>query len=60
MRIVINEARFVEGRAGGGVFPGRHAWVEAKIDGSWLTMDPTWASGYLTNLARSPLPQGTK
>ena len=41
------EARFVEGRAGGGVFPGRHAWVEAKVDGSWLTMDPTWASGYL-------------
>jgi hypothetical protein len=41
------EARFVEGRAGGGVFPGRHAWVEAKVDGVWLTLDPTWASGYL-------------
>ncbi len=43
------EARFVEGRAGGGAFPGRHAWVEAKVDGSWLTMDPTWGSGYLQN-----------
>ncbi|WP_338471571.1 transglutaminase family protein [Niallia sp. XMNu-256] len=43
------EARFVEGRAGGGVFPGRHAWVEANVDGSWLTMDPTWGSGYLQN-----------
>ena len=28
------EARFVEGRAGDGVFPGRHAWVEAQVDGS--------------------------
>ncbi|MFI8685026.1 transglutaminase domain-containing protein [Rossellomorea sp. NPDC077527] len=40
------EARFVEGRAGG-IFPGRHAWVEAKLDGEWMTMDPTWGSGYL-------------
>lgn len=39
------EARFVEGRAGGV----RHAWVEAKIDESWLTMDPTWGAGYLQN-----------
>ncbi|WP_077210661.1 transglutaminase-like domain-containing protein [Bacillus dakarensis] len=41
------EARFVEGRAGGGILPGRHAWVEANVDGSWLTMDPTWGSGYV-------------
>lgn len=40
------EARFVEGRAGG-VFPGRHAWVEANLDGEWVTLDPTWGSGYL-------------
>ncbi|MGM0866417.1 MAG: transglutaminase domain-containing protein [Bacillota bacterium] len=40
------EARFVEGRAGG-IFPGRHAWVEANLDGEWVTMDPTWGSGYL-------------
>ena len=40
------EARFVEGRAGG-IWPGRHAWVEANIDGSWLTMDSTWGAGYL-------------
>ncbi|MGG1631693.1 transglutaminase domain-containing protein [Rossellomorea sp. NRS-1567] len=40
------EARFVEGRAGG-IFPGRHAWVEANLDGEWVTLDPTWGSGYL-------------
>ncbi|MGM0829400.1 MAG: transglutaminase domain-containing protein [Bacillota bacterium] len=40
------EARFVEGRAGG-IFPGRHAWVEANLDGEWVTIDPTWGSGYL-------------
>jgi hypothetical protein len=40
------EARFVEGRAGG-IFPGRHAWVEANLDEEWVTMDPTWGSGYL-------------
>lgn len=37
-------ARFVEGEAGGQ----RHAWVEAWIGGGWLTMDPTWGSGYIT------------
>ncbi|BCB02657.1 transglutaminase domain-containing protein [Bacillus sp. KH172YL63] len=40
------ESRFVEGRAGG-IFPGRHAWVEANLDGEWVTLDPTWGSGYL-------------
>ncbi|MBU8881376.1 transglutaminase-like domain-containing protein [Bacillus sp. FJAT-29790] len=43
------EAKYVEGRAGRGWFPGRHAWVEAKIDGRWLTMDPTWGSGYVND-----------
>jgi hypothetical protein len=42
------EARFVEGRAGG-IFPGRHAWVEANLDDEWITLDPTWGSGYLKN-----------
>ncbi len=37
-------SRFVEGMAGGQ----RHAWVEAKIGGRWVTMDPTWGSGYIT------------
>lgn len=37
-------ARFVEGSAGGQ----RHAWIEAYIEGKWITMDPTWGSGYLT------------
>src|SRR5699024_1817985 len=35
------EARYVQGYAGG-----RHAWVEAKLDGEWVEMDPTWGAGY--------------
>ncbi|SEM91036.1 transglutaminase domain-containing protein [Lihuaxuella thermophila] len=41
-------ARFVEGEAGGQ----RHAWVEARIGGDWLIMDPTWGSGYITTEGR--------
>lgn len=45
------EARFVEGITGGSMFgtgvDERHAWVEARIDGRWLTMDPTWGAGFL-------------
>jgi transglutaminase-like putative cysteine protease len=44
LRSIGIEARFVEGMSQGN----RHAWVEARIDGQWLTMDPTWGSGYLT------------
>ncbi|MBS4174940.1 transglutaminase-like domain-containing protein [Bacillus sp. FJAT-49736] len=40
------EARFVEGMAGQ-LWPEKHAWVEVNMDGSWLTMDPTWGAGYL-------------
>ncbi|MMZ44643.1 Transglutaminase-like superfamily protein [compost metagenome] len=36
------ESRFVEGYA-----RGRHAWIETKVDGKWLTMDPTWGAGYI-------------
>jgi len=43
LRSIGMEARFVEGIADGV----RHAWVEVKVDGRWLTMDPTWGSGYL-------------
>lgn len=43
------EARFIEGTAFSGFWPSNHAWVEAKVDGSWLTMDPTWGSGYIQN-----------
>lgn len=25
----------------------RHAWVEVKVDGEWLEMDPTWGAGYV-------------
>lgn len=38
------EARFVEGYT-----TDRHAWVEAKVDNRWLTMDPTWGAGYLND-----------
>lgn len=45
------EARFIVGQAGDGTFgsvvTGDHAWVEAKVDGSWLIMDPTWGAGYV-------------
>lgn len=41
------EARLIEGNAFGGFWPQKHAWVEAKVDGSWLTMDPTWGAGYI-------------
>lgn len=36
------ESRYVEGYAGG-----RHAWVEAKVDGEWIELDPTWGAGYV-------------
>ncbi|MCA1318625.1 transglutaminase-like domain-containing protein [Bacillus tianshenii] len=42
------EARYVEGMAGS-PWPGRHAWVEANLDGQWITMDPTWGAGYVDN-----------
>lgn len=41
------EARFVEGMARGGWWPSKHAWVEADLEGQWITMDPTWGSGYV-------------
>ncbi|SHF29794.1 Transglutaminase-like superfamily protein [Seinonella peptonophila] len=37
-------SRFVEGEAGNQ----RHAWVEVKIGDHWISMDPTWGSGYIT------------
>ncbi|MGE8206488.1 transglutaminase domain-containing protein [Heyndrickxia sp. NPDC080065] len=43
------EARVISGKAGTGVWKENHAWIEAKIDGKWLTMDPTWGAGYLQN-----------
>jgi Transglutaminase-like superfamily len=38
------ETQMVTGYAGQ-----NHAWVETKVDGRWLVMDPTWGSGYLQN-----------
>ncbi|UTR16405.1 transglutaminase-like domain-containing protein [Salipaludibacillus sp. LMS25] len=38
------EANYIEGDAGL-----RHAWVEVKVDGEWLTMDPTWGAGYVVD-----------
>ena len=43
------EARYVAGTAGSGFNWSRHAWVETKVDGEWLTMDPTWGAGYIAN-----------
>lgn len=43
------EARYVAGTAGAGFNWSRHAWVEVKVDGEWLTMDPTWGAGYVAN-----------
>lgn len=42
LRSIDIESRYVEGHAGG-----RHAWVEAKVDGEWIEMDPTWGAGYV-------------
>lgn len=44
LRSVDIPSRFVEGEAGNQ----RHAWIEVLIDGKWITMDPTWGSGYIT------------
>jgi transglutaminase-like putative cysteine protease len=41
------EANFISGTAQGGLVPERHAWVEVKVDGDWLVMDPTWGAGYI-------------
>ena len=41
------EARYIHGTAGSGFNHARHAWVEVKVDGEWLTMDPTWGAGYI-------------
>ncbi|MFA9558102.1 transglutaminase domain-containing protein [Evansella sp. AB-rgal1] len=41
-RAIGMEANYIEGYAGG-----RHAWVEVKVDGEWLVMDPTWGAGYV-------------
>lgn len=42
LRSIDMEARYVKGHAGG-----RHAWVETKVDGEWIEMDPTWGAGYV-------------
>ncbi|EIT84432.1 transglutaminase [Fictibacillus macauensis ZFHKF-1] len=38
------EARMAVGYAGQD-----HAWIEVKVQNRWLTMDPTWGSGFLRN-----------
>ena len=42
LRAIGMESHYVEGYAGE-----RHAWVETKIDGEWVEMDPTWGAGYV-------------
>lgn len=48
LRSIDIESRFIEGEADGQ----RHAWVEAKLNGRWVSMDPTWGSGYITEDGR--------
>jgi hypothetical protein len=45
LRSIDLPARFIEGEAGGQ----QHAWVEAWVDGRWISMDPTWGAGILEN-----------
>lgn len=48
LRSIGIEARYIGGTAQSGTSGGeRHAWVEAKVDGDWLVMDPTWGAGYV-------------
>lgn len=47
LRAADMEARYIVGTAGFGEDQAGHAWVEVKVDGEWLTMDPTWGSGYI-------------
>lgn len=42
LRAIDMDARYIEGDAGE-----RHAWVEVRVDGEWLVMDPTWGAGYV-------------
>lgn len=41
------EAHLAIGNVNSGAGNLAHGWVEVKVDGKWLTMDPTWGSGYL-------------
>jgi transglutaminase-like putative cysteine protease len=50
MRSAGMEARVAVGRAQGYSFGGRgewgpHAWVEVRIAGRWVVLDPTWDAG---------------
>lgn len=42
LRAIGMEAHYVTGQAGE-----LHAWVEVKVDGEWIEMDPTWGAGYV-------------
>ncbi|RKL67883.1 transglutaminase [Salipaludibacillus neizhouensis] len=44
LRAIGIESHYVEGYTGE-----RHAWVEVKVDGEWMEMDPTWGAGYVQN-----------
>lgn len=43
LRSIDIESRYVQGWAG----TDRHAWLEAKVDGDWIELDPTWGAGYI-------------
>ncbi|WP_160112597.1 transglutaminase domain-containing protein [Salicibibacter kimchii] len=45
LRALGMEANYVAGHVG----TERHAWVDVKVEGEWLEMDPTWGAGYIEN-----------
>ncbi|WP_077718875.1 transglutaminase domain-containing protein [Novibacillus thermophilus] len=47
LRSIGIESRYIGGTAQSGSFVERHAWVEAKVNGEWVVMDPTWGAGYV-------------
>ncbi|RNA66292.1 transglutaminase domain-containing protein [Alteribacter keqinensis] len=48
LRSIGMEANYVGGMATTGLMSReRHAWVEVKVDGEWIEMDPTWGAGYI-------------
>ncbi|WP_026688517.1 transglutaminase domain-containing protein [Alteribacter aurantiacus] len=48
LRAIDMEANYVAGMAGSGFLTReRHAWIEVKVDGEWIEMDPTWGAGYI-------------
>lgn len=49
LTIALLRAQGIPARFAYGVGNGEaHAWVEAQVEGRWVTMDPTWDAGYIS------------